>query len=131
MLGQPNPVHILTSHFLEIHPNIIHPSTPRSPQSFPPVSRPRPYTPPSPHPYAPHAQPIKFFSILSPARYWVSSTNHLTPRYEIFSIPPLPRSLLGPNILLNTILSNTLSFHSSHSVNDQVSHSYKTTCNIR
>ena len=32
ILGQPNPVHIRTSHFLEIHPNIIHPSTPRSPQ---------------------------------------------------------------------------------------------------
>ena len=32
VLGQPNPVHILTSHLLEIHPNIIHPSTPRSPQ---------------------------------------------------------------------------------------------------
>jgi len=34
ILGQPNPVHILTSHLLEIHPNIIHPSTPRSPQWF-------------------------------------------------------------------------------------------------
>ena len=32
VLGQPNPVHIPTSHLLEIHPNIIHPSTPRSPQ---------------------------------------------------------------------------------------------------
>ena len=31
-LGQPNPVHIPTSHLLEIHPNIIHPSTSRSPQ---------------------------------------------------------------------------------------------------
>ena len=30
ILGQPNPVHIPTSHLLEIHPNIIHPSTPRS-----------------------------------------------------------------------------------------------------
>ena len=30
-LGQPNPVHIPTSHLLEIHPNITHPSTPRSP----------------------------------------------------------------------------------------------------
>ena len=38
------------------------------------------YTP-SPHPYAPHGQPISFFSILSPAQYWVSSTNHLAPRY--------------------------------------------------
>jgi len=34
------------------------------------------YTP-SPHPYAPHAQPISFFSILSPAQYWVSNTEHL------------------------------------------------------
>ena len=32
ILGQPNPVHIPTSHLLEIHPNIIHPSTPMSPQ---------------------------------------------------------------------------------------------------
>ena len=31
ILGQPNPVHIPISHLLEIHPNIIHPSTPRSP----------------------------------------------------------------------------------------------------
>ena len=31
-LGQPNPVHIPTYHLLEIHPNIIHPSTPRSTQ---------------------------------------------------------------------------------------------------
>ena len=32
ILGQPNPVQIPTSHLLEIHPNIIHASTPRSPQ---------------------------------------------------------------------------------------------------
>ena len=30
ILGQPNPIHIPISHLLEIHPNIIHPSTPRS-----------------------------------------------------------------------------------------------------
>jgi hypothetical protein len=55
--------------------------------SFPPVSPPRPYTTPSPHPYAPDAQPISFFSILSSAQYWVSSTNHLAgiTRYTIFS----------------------------------------------
>ena len=34
-LGQPNPVHITTSHLLEIHPNLIHPSMPRSPQWSP------------------------------------------------------------------------------------------------
>jgi len=32
ILGQLNPVHIPTSHLLDIHPNIIHTSTPRSPQ---------------------------------------------------------------------------------------------------
>ena len=46
---------------------------------------------PSPHPYLPHGQPILFFSILSPAQYWVRSTNHLAPRYAISYIPPLPR----------------------------------------
>ena len=46
---------------------------------------------PSPHPYAPHAQPISFFSILSPAQYWVRSANHLAPLYAVSSIPPLPR----------------------------------------
>jgi len=62
ILGQPNPVHIPTSHLLEIRPNIIHPSMPRSSLvvSFPPVSPPRPYTPHSSHPYAPHVQPISF-----------------------------------------------------------------------
>jgi len=39
-------------------------------------------------------------------------------------------SLLGPIILLNTILPNTLSFLPSRSVNDQVSHPYKTTGKI-
>ena len=35
ILGQPNPVHIHTSHLLEIRSNIIHPSTPRSSQWSP------------------------------------------------------------------------------------------------
>ena len=35
ILGQPNPVHIHTSHLLEIRSNIIRPSMPRSPQWSP------------------------------------------------------------------------------------------------
>ena len=85
--GQPKPVHITTSHHLEIHPNIIHPSMPRSPSAFPTKTL---YAP-SPPPNAPHALPISFFSILSPAQYWVRSTDHLAPRYAVASIPPLPR----------------------------------------
>ena len=43
---------------------------------------------------------------------------------------PVTSSLLGPNILLNTMFSNTLSFLSSSNVSDQVSHPYKTTGKI-
>ena len=43
---------------------------------------------------------------------------------------PVTSSLLGPNILLNTLFSNTLSLRSSHNVSDQVSHPYKTTGKI-
>ena len=91
ILGQPNPFHIPTSHLLQIHPNIIHPSMPRSPQWSLSLWFPHqdPIYPP-PHPYAPHAQPISFFPISSPAQYWVRSTDHLAPRYAISSIPPLP-----------------------------------------
>ena len=39
-------------------------------------------------------------------------------------------SLSGPNILHNTLFSNTLSLRSSLHVNDQVSHPYKTTGKI-
>ena len=70
ILGQPNPGHISTSHLLNIHPNIIHPFTPKSPQwslylRFPTKTVYTPY----PHPYAPHAQPISLFSILTPAEH--------------------------------------------------------------
>ena len=43
---------------------------------------------------------------------------------------PVTSFLLGPNILLNTIFSNTLSFLSSRNVSDQASHPYKTTGKI-
>ena len=43
---------------------------------------------------------------------------------------PATLTLLGPNILLSTLLSNTLSLYSSLNVRDQVSHPYKTTGKI-
>ena len=83
ILGQPNTVHIPTSHLLEIRPNIIHPSTPRSPQWSLSV-------------WFPHQDPIHppllthTCHMPSPS-HWVRSPNHLAPRYAISSIPPLPR----------------------------------------
>ena len=43
---------------------------------------------------------------------------------------PVTSSLLGPNTLLNTLFSNTLSLRSSLNVSDQVSHPHRTTGNI-
>jgi hypothetical protein len=51
--------------------------------SFPQVSPPKPCTHISPSPYALHAPPISFFLILSPAQYWVRSTDYSVPHYVI------------------------------------------------
>jgi hypothetical protein len=47
-----------------------------------------------------------------------------------FLQPPFSSTLYGPNILLNTMFSNTLSLCSSLNVRDQVSHPYRTTVKI-
>ena len=131
ILGQPNPIHITTSHLLEIHSSIIHPSTPRSPQwSF--------------SLRFPHQDPI--YPLSSPIRATCPAHHILLDfitrtilgeEYKSFSSSlsnplhsPVTSSLLGPNILLNTLFSNTLSLLFSRSVNDQVSHPYKTTGKI-
>jgi hypothetical protein len=43
---------------------------------------------------------------------------------------PVTSSLLGANILLKTLFSNTLSLRSSLNISDQVSHPYRTTGKI-
>jgi len=51
--------------------------------------------------YTSLSSPIRatsFFSILSPAQYWVRGTNHLTPRYAISSIPPWSRLQSESNV---------------------------------
>ena len=127
ILGQPNPVHIPTFHLLEIHPNIIHPSAPRSPHWSPSLR-------------FPHQDPIHP-PLLTRTRH-MPSPSHSSRFYHPHNIgwgvqiiqllvmqsPPFPvtSSLLRPNILLNTMFSNTTSFLSTRNVNDQVSHSYKT-----
>ena len=70
ILGQPNPVHIPTSHLMEIRSNIIRPLRLGLPSCLLPYFFPTKtlYTP-SPQPYEPHVQPISFFPILSPVKY--------------------------------------------------------------
>ena len=129
ILGQLNPVYTPTSHFLKIHLNIILPSTPRSPKQ-------------SLFLRFPYQNPVCLSSPLS----CMSHTSH----YSRFYLPtilgeeyrslssslcsvlhdPITLSLWGPNILLSTLFSNTLSLHCALNVSDQVSHPYKTTSKI-
>jgi len=100
--GQPNPVHIPTSHLLEIRPNIIHPSMPRSPQWSPSLR-------------FPHQDPIRP-PLLTHTRHLTNSFHSsrlytrtlLGEQYKPFSSSlcnlhhsPVTSSLLGPNVLLN------------------------------
>ena len=123
LLGQPNPVHIPTSQLLEIRPNIIHPSTPRSLQWSPslrflppqdPIHPPLTHTRHMPSPS--HTSRFYHPKILGEEYKSISSSLCNLPHSLVTS------SLLGPNILLNTMFSNTLSFLSSRNVSDQVSH---------
>ena len=119
ILGQPNPVHIPTSHLLEIRPNIILTSMSSSPQWS--LSLRFPHQDPIRHPLLNHTRHMP-----CPSH---SSRTILGEEYRSLSSPscsllysPVTSSLLGPNILLNTIFSNTLSFLSSLNVSYQASH---------
>ena len=70
----------IISHFLNIHLNVILPSTPGPPKWFLSLKFPTKtlYTPLL-SPYALLAQPISFFSILSTEKYCVSNTDHSAP----------------------------------------------------
>ena len=94
--------------------------------SFPPVSPPRPYAPPL-------SSPIRATCPAHLILLDFITRTILGEEYKSFSFSlcnllhsPVTSSLLGPNILLNTMFSNTLSFLSSRNVSDQVSHPYKT-----
>ena len=118
------------THILENHPNIIRPSTPRSPQWSPSLR-------------FPHQDPIHPLSLpiraTCPAHLilldFITRTI-LGEEYKSFRSlynslhSPVTSSPLGPNILLNSIFSKTLSFLSSRNVSDHVSHPYKTTGKI-
>ena len=131
ILGQPNPVHIHTSHFLEIHPNIVHPSMPRSPQWSPSIRFPHQNT------VHPLSSPIRatcpaHLTLLDFITRTILGDGYKTFGSSLCNLPHshVTSSLLGPNILFHTMFSNTLSLLSSRSFNDQISHPYKTTSNV-
>ena len=103
ILGQPNPVHIHTSHLLEIRSNIIRPSTPRSPQWSPSLQFPHQ------DPIHPLSSPIRATCPAHLILDFITRTI-LGEEYKSFSSTlcnllhsPVTSSLLGPNILPNTL----------------------------
>ena len=131
ILGQPNPVHIRTSHLLEIHHNIIQPSTPRSPQwslslRFPHQDPIHPLSSPIRAICPAHLILLDFITRTILGEWYRSFSSSLCNLLH----SSVTSSLLSPNILLNTIFSDTLNFLSSLNISDQVSHSYKTTGKI-
>jgi hypothetical protein len=80
ILGQPKLVRMATSHLLQIHPNIIHPSTPRSPQWSPSLRFPQ---------QDPIHPPLLIHNATCPAHLILQSV-HLIPHYSVFSIHLYP-----------------------------------------
>jgi len=117
-----------TSHFLKIHRIIILPSTSGSPKwslslRFPhqnPV-----YASPLPHTrYMPRPSNSSRFYHPSSLGWEVQI---FSPSLCSFLHSPVTSFLLGPNILLSALFSNTVTWLTSPNVSDQVSHPYKTT----
>jgi hypothetical protein len=105
ILGQPNSVHISTSHLLQIHPNIIHPSTRRFPQWS--LSLRFPHQDPV-HPHLlTHTRHMPFF-----AWYWeikdilIPKTKFGNQQDKVFQVCPLQYSR---SVILNPLLKNGLS----------------------
>ena len=124
-------VHTPTSHFLKIHLHIILPSMPGSPKWLFPSGFPTktPYTAllsPMHTTWHAHLILLDFITHTTLGEDCISLSSSLCSVFHSL----VTSFLLGPNILLNTLFSNTLRLCSSLNVSDQFSHLYKTTGKI-
>ena len=125
ILGQPNPVHIPTSHLLELHPNIIQPSTPRFPQWSPYLRF--PYQDPIHHTLHTHTRhmpsPSHSSRFYDPHNIgWAVQITELL----VMQSPPFPRYLVPPRSKYSpqhhVLFSNTLRSLYPRNVSDQLSY---------
>ena len=126
ILSQLDPVHTPTTHFLKIRLNInshLRLGLPSGlfPSGFPTKTLYTPLLWPIPATCSTNLILLDFITWTIFSEKYRSLNSSLCS----FLHSPVTSSLLGPNILLNTILSNTLSLRSSLNVSDQVSHPYK------
>ena len=131
ILSQLDPVRTPTSHFLKVQLIITLPSKPGSPKwslSFR-----------FPHQNPVHTSPLPIRAtcpahliLLDHITRTILGEGYISLSSSLCSFlhSSVTSSLLGPNILLNTLFSNTLRLCFSLNVSDQVSHPYKTTGKI-
>jgi hypothetical protein len=104
---QLNPIHALLPYFLKIHYNIILSSTPRAYKWSLPLmlsNQNTVYTSHLPQ-CSLHSPPTSSLLIWSSWQYVVNSTPYKAAHYAVFSSLFFTSSLLGLNILLNTLFS--------------------------
>jgi len=118
------------SNFFKIHINTVNPPTPRAPKWF--LSLRFPHQNPvyaSPPPYALHALSILFFFLITQT---ILGEEHRSLSSSLWSFPhyPVSSSLIGTNIPLSTLCSNTFKILSSLNVSVRASHLYTRTGKI-
>jgi hypothetical protein len=130
ILSQLNPVRPIHPYPPKVHLNVILPPTRRSSQSF------LPFGPPNQNPVNTSPLPMRATCLTHLILDLITITK-FGEEYRLWSsslcnfLHYPSSSLLGPNILLNTQFSKTLSLCSSPKVRDQVSHPPSTTGKIK